>query len=209
MQLTYSHSFWILCLLLLPLTGCLKKSKQDLNHRKKHSISRSKKIEAPEESSVEAFSLDGDLEDFALSHNSEHANQPGENNNSLFRWEDPTVEDSKEQFKTLYFAFDSNKLNKDDEPDMHHNIKYAKRMIKKGKTVVIEGHSCHSAGSATYNLALSEKRAQHVAQQCKDAGCKTKYIKVVGRGQEMPLRKGGSRKEQWPNRRVEMFAIDL
>ena len=81
-------------------------------------------------------------------------------------------------------------------------------MIKQGKTIVIEGHACHSAGSAIYNLALSEKRARHVAQKFAEAGIDSCNIKIAPRGQEMPIVKEGNRKQQAPNRRVEIFAID-
>ena len=81
-------------------------------------------------------------------------------------------------------------------------------MIKKGKNIVVEGHACHSAGSAIYNLALSEKRARYAAKKMTNSGTDSKYIKIAPRGHEMPIIKDGNREAQTVNRRVEIFAID-
>ena len=80
--------------------------------------------------------------------------------------------------------------------------------------MVIEGHSCHSAGSAVYNLALSEKRAKALADRLVAGGVPSQNIKVVGRGQEVPaVVEGkavtGDRKEQAPNRRDEVRVIHV
>ncbi len=79
-------------------------------------------------------------------------------------------------------------------------------MIKQGKTIVIEGHSCNSAGSRTYNLALSEKRARAVAAEFEKAGIEKNKIKIAPRGTE-ELLVDGNKEEQSVNRRVVLFAI--
>ena len=77
--------------------------------------------------------------------------------------------------------------------------------LKTGKKVVVEGHACNSAGSAKYNMMLSEKRAKKVAAWLKENGFSIKRLHIVGRGCEMPIVSSGSREEQAPNRRVEMY----
>jgi len=64
---------------------------------------------------------------------------------------------------------------------------------KKGvkATVIIEGHACHSAGSAIYNLALSENAAKVLADRLVDAGISRGQIKIVGRGNQFPAIKDG------------------
>jgi outer membrane protein OmpA-like peptidoglycan-associated protein len=111
-------------------------------------------------------------------------------------------------FKTIYFQFDKYNVNKDQELVLESDAKEAVKVAKdEDKTVVVEGHSCHSAGSKTYNLILSEHRAQEVAKRLEEAGVPQDHIKAVGRGTEMPAVMGGSREEQAPNRRVEIFPL--
>lgn len=129
-------------------------------------------------------------------------------NKNLFSWENIAAEDSKNDFKKLFFEFDRHVLEPSQLKNLKLDIKEAKKMIKNGKTIVIEGHACHSEGSAAYNLALSEKRARYVASEFAKAGIDPKIIKIAPRGQEMPIVKNGNRKQQAPNRRAEIFAID-
>ena len=114
-------------------------------------------------------------------------------------WEDETPEDD---FKTIYFDFDGRGIRPDQQDALEYNVKKAKKMSK-DKKIVIEGHACHSAGSRTYNLAISDDRAKCIKDEFGDAGIE---IVSIGRGSEMPTVKGGERAEQWPNRRVEVYA---
>lgn len=112
------------------------------------------------------------------------------------------------QFKPVYFDFDKFEIRNDQEPQVETDVEQAMRLAKADqKEVVIEGHACHSAGSKAYNLILSEHRAQTVAKRLEEEGVPTENMKVVGRGTEMPVVLGGSREEQWPNRRVEVFPL--
>ncbi|MBI2352847.1 OmpA family protein [Candidatus Dependentiae bacterium] len=209
----------ILCLSILAVfSGC---KKQTSNQSKKSFFSKIKDKSADQstkemtDDSVNAFDLsNNDMKSFALddhlqptSHNDASINQPKEGNN-LFSWEQLAADESKQEFKRLFFLFDKYSLQPDQLKNLKYDIKQAKKMIEQGKMIVIEGHACHSAGSAAYNLALSEKRARYVAKQFADAGIDSKNIKIAPRGQEMPLKKGGNREEQAVNRRVEIFAID-
>jgi len=163
---------------------------------------------------AEAFDLDDEsMKSFALDdkiaqqNSSDNGSQKTENKN-LFAWENLAAEDNKNQFKILFFEFDRYMLEPNQLKSLKFDIKEAKKAIKEGKTIVIEGHACHSEGSAVYNLALSEKRARYVAAEFAKAGIDPKIIKIAPRGQEMPIVKDGNRKEQAPNRRAEIFAID-
>ena len=134
-------------------------------------------------------------------------------NTPLFKWDDLDAENSKDQFQNLYFDFDKHTVKDSEKPKLKQDIELAKKeqcVIQDGsnKTIIIEGHSCHSAGSAAYNLALSEKRARTVAKELINEGIDKQNLKIAPRGQEMPLIEHGSRAEQWQNRRVELFAID-
>lgn len=126
-----------------------------------------------------------------------------------FAW----IEAEESDIKVVYFDFDKAELKNDQKEVVAQDIKHIKNLIKESEnaglkaTVVVEGHSCHSAGTASYNLALSESRARIIADSLIEAGIAAKNLKVVGRGQEMPVVEG-SREEQAPNRRVELRVIN-
>lgn len=213
----YIHTF--LCLGVL-FTGCIKKKEANQSSKSFFSKANKRKVKKRVSSfdeNLEAFSLDNDtLKDFA--HEQSSSSKPSSSKtsqsvttkkaSSLFRWEDIASDESKEQFKTLYFEFNKYGLARDQIKNLKADIDYAKKMIHQGKTIVIEGHACHSEGSAIYNMTLSEKRAKFVAQKFIDAGIEKASIKIAARGQEMPIVHGGDRKAQAVNRRVEIFAID-
>jgi len=205
-------SFTVLALL---LGGCKKNQnksepkKDSFFSKDQNKFSKNKKSSAAEpfdldDNSMKTFALD----DHLSKHKSAEQGSQTPSESKLFSWEDAAAEESKHLFKTLYFDFDKDVLKPAEHSNLHKNIEQAKKMIKQGKTIVIEGHACHSAGSAIYNLALSEKRARHVAQKFAEAGIDSSNIKIAPRGQEMPVVKDGNKKQQAPNRRVEIFAID-
>lgn len=117
--------------------------------------------------------------------------------------------------QVVYFDFDRYALRKDQENAVQKDIEYVKKELKKiaqngiEPTVVIEGHACHSAGSAVYNLAISEKRAKTVADRFSTEGIS---VKTVGRGAEVPAvingkKVTGNREQQAKNRRAEIKVI--
>lgn len=209
----YIHIF--LCLLIIT-TGCAKKKSTNQSNEKsinkKHQTKNQKKSTFDE--NLEAFALDDDsLHNFAhdKNKNSEHKkelNQSSTKSNSIFQWENIEADQSKNDFKIIYFEFDKYNITKDEEENLKADIKYAKKMIDLGKVIIIEGHACDSAGSAIYNMTLSEKRANFIATKFIDANINRSDIKIVARGQEMPLVKGGNKKQQSANRRVVIYALD-
>ncbi|MBN1549227.1 OmpA family protein [Candidatus Babeliales bacterium] len=118
------------------------------------------------------------------------------------------VEQSVEKgFKPIYFDFDRYKVRADQEDSVGLNLQEAKKVANLGGTVVVEGHACHAAGSKTYNLLISEQRAQEIAYRLESGGVSGERMRVVGRGTEMPVVLGGDRNVQSPNRRVELFSL--
>ena len=125
------------------------------------------------------------------------------------------IADKEETFEKCHFKFDRYSVEASEEEKIEENIKLAKKVIDEGgePTIVIEGHSCHSAGSMTYNLVLSEKRAKVIADRFVAAGVPAENIKIVPRGQECPEKDEfghevtGSRDAQWPNRRGEVRVV--
>ena len=133
-----------------------------------------------------------------------------------FAWVEEAGRNSTD-FRVVYFDFDSNSLRADQESPVGYNINHLRDLYLNAErdgrthdfTIIVEGHSCHSAGSKVYNLALSEQRAKSLCDRLVAAGIPRKCIKIVGRGQEVPaIKEGkmvtGNRQEQWPNRRTEI-----
>lgn len=209
-----SKKFLLLSIILVTFLGGCKKNQKKIDNSDKF-LTTSKKVKRGQKNqSADAFDLDQDsmksfaLDDSISKHQGSSKAAQSSSENPMFSWENLNAEESKHQFKTLHFDFDKDDLAPSQHAALKYDIAEAKKMIKKGKLIVIEGHACHSAGSAIYNLALSERRARYVAQKFAEEGIDASHIKIAPRGQEMPVRKGGTRAEQWVNRRVEIYAID-
>ena len=223
----------LFCASLLFLTGCgSKKSKHktDIDFFKNTKNNNtpvkqsSRKTKQALQENLDAFALEKDnvsantfslnekdLNTFAFD-NSSQQNNAKEDQAALFKWNNINAEESKKDFNTLYFAFDKYDLNNSEKAKLNKDIEVAKKeqsTIQNGnKKIIIEGHACHSAGSAAYNLALSEKRARNVATEFIQQGIDKNNIKIAARGQEMPVVHGGGKAAQAPNRLAEMFVID-
>ena len=136
-----------------------------------------------------------------------------------FAWIEVEEKDTDKALKVIYFDFDHYNVKSNEEEKLVYNIDTLKKIIaeeeKAGNdaTVVIEGHACHAAGSAVYNMALSERRAKILADRMVTAGIPRNKIKIVGRGKEFPaIADGkpvtGDRHQQWLNRRDEITVIN-
>lgn len=118
-------------------------------------------------------------------------------------------ERTRNGFKVSYFGFDQHAVSSSEKGKIKENAAKIKQLVQENKdiTVVVEGHACASAGSAAYNLALSEKRAKSYGDILQANGVPANRIKRVGRGNEMLVVKTGGRDEQWINRRVELYPV--
>ncbi len=90
------------------------------------------------------------------------------------------------EFQRVHFGFNENDIKKDQKPVVETDCKLAKKAIEKGKTVTVQGHTCQM-GSASYNLALSQRRAEAVKKEMVAQGLPREQIKTIGLGYEMPL----------------------
>jgi peptidoglycan-associated lipoprotein len=71
--------------------------------------------------------------------------------------------------------------------------------------LVVEGH-CDERGTAEYNLALGQKRADEAAKYLADLGIAKERIKTISYGKEMPLDKGHN-EDAWAKNRRDHFVI--
>ena len=216
-------------LLIISLSGCGggKADKKQKPRTSKNELATKVDIPTADEG-IRSF-FDEDIGEFTLVDDElEKKNSPGSLNYSIdsienpdkddFSWASEDDDEKKENFKVVYFDFNRDTVRQDQEAIVEQNITLAKNMLKEGEqfgtkpTVIIEGHACHSAGSAIYNLALSEKRAKVLADRFCAAGIPRECIKIVGRGKEVPAiingkTVSGDRNQQWPNRRDEIRLI--
>ena len=103
----------------------------------------------------------------------------------------------------IYFDFDKFSL-KDEARTI---LKQHAEWLNKNKDVMItvEGH-CDERGTAEYNLALGERRANAAAKFLIDLGVDEKRIKTISYGEEMPLDPGHSEAAWAKNRRAHFAA---
>lgn len=159
--------------------------------------------------------FDEDAGEFAYVNDGSH--QSDTDFADLSQWNEMNVQ---ENFKAVYFDFDKDGIRRDQEDTIAYDVARIKQTLKEHDargtqmpmTVVIEGHSCHSAGTAAYNMSLSERRAKRLKERLIAEGVPAETIKIVGFGQEVPAIVNGrpvdgDRDAQWPNRRDEIRVI--
>lgn len=207
----------VVLLSLLALTpACRKKKSKPVKFHNKSEVFTEVDIPVAGDNSIRSF-FDDEVGEFALADDTKDKNIPAPGAPAAqddFSWVQETTGNSRDQFKIVYFKFDDYALHADQEAILAYDIEQVKKTIAEREgdahpTVVIDGHSCHSAGSHVYNLALSEKRAKVLADRFIAAGVPSDCIKIVGRGMEVPAMVDGrpvdgDREQQWPNRRDEI-----
>ncbi|MFH0898799.1 MAG: OmpA family protein [bacterium] len=90
------------------------------------------------------------------------------------------------EFERVNFDFNKNIIKKSQVEKVEKNVQEAKKAVDQGKTVVVSGHTCQM-GSASYNLALSLKRADAVKKEMVRNGVPQERVKTLGKGYETPL----------------------
>lgn len=211
--------------LLLLLPGCGKKEKTI--EEKKVALSTQKEIPVFKEE-IEEFIDDDNIQEFAFVDDEKNiqdqneakplamAEEEEDNFTDDVSWQEEeatsaTTEETKNaySFKTVYFDLNKNSIRKDQNEVVLTDIETAKKAITEGKKVVIGGHCCQ-LGSPSYNLSLSERRANTLKKEMVKSGVPAENIKAIGYGQEMPVvwsdnsDKKTLVKELAPNRRAEI-----
>jgi len=104
--------------------------------------------------------------------------------------------------RAVYFAYDSDALDDTARSTMTTN---AEVMRKYGTWIVtIEGH-CDERGTAEYNLALGDRRAQVVRNYMVSLGVAADRLKTVSYGSEFPFAPGHDEKSWQQNRRAHFM----
>lgn len=103
---------------------------------------------------------------------------------------------------TVHFAFDSSVVNPSERPKLDDMAAYMRE--NPGQTITIEGH-CDERGTAEYNRALGERRAQACREYLTGAGVDGNKLQTISYGKEKPADVGHGEEAWAKNRRAEFI----
>jgi peptidoglycan-associated lipoprotein len=107
------------------------------------------------------------------------------------------------QFAAVYFDYDSAKVR----PGEVSKIEAVAAQLKGGTSkLVVEGH-CDERGTAEYNRALGERRAQAVREELIRLGVSADRISTVSYGKDRPTDMGHDESAWSKNRRCEFVVV--
>ncbi len=216
---------------LLVVSGCGKKKESAIDSTANKKISALHKNEVPLFPSEKEELVDNsyDVGDFAfddaefqpvevsLAENASNKSVPARENDIFV--DEILVADAQDdavdgiEFKRVQFDFNKNSIRNDQKLVVREDIDLAKQAVAQGKEVVVQGHTCQM-GSAGYNLALSQRRAEAVKKEMVKNGIPGEAVKTVGFGYESPLvwsektDRNEKIKELAINRRAEVVALN-
>jgi peptidoglycan-associated lipoprotein len=117
---------------------------------------------------------------------------------------EPFTEEATSELKTIHFKFDSVAFSPDALKILEENLTWIRS--HPDESVVISGH-CDERGTAEYNLALGDKRAQKVANYLKQSNIDDKRLEIVTYGSERPISFRHDAEGHRLNRRVEFSIV--
>ena len=106
-------------------------------------------------------------------------------------------------FQPVFFDFDSYSLRDDARTALDRNAKLLRD--NEAIQVTVEGH-CDERGTAEYNQALGERRAQAARDYLVAAGIAATRLSVVSYGKERPF-SAGQDEASWQQNRRAHFAV--
>jgi peptidoglycan-associated lipoprotein len=123
---------------------------------------------------------------------------------SEWREEAPSEDSMRESrpltdLQTIYFDFDRSDIRPDARDALRSN---ADAIKKSAGAVTIEGHT-DERGSAEYNLALGERRANAAKRYLVDLGVASSQLNTVSFGEDRPAVQGHDESAWRYNRRAE------
>ncbi len=101
--------------------------------------------------------------------------------------------------KAVFFELDSAELTRDGQKALDENAALLKRYAT--WTVTVEGH-CDERGTAEYNLALGERRANAARAYLVSLGIPADRLRIVSYGKEFPFDPGHDETAFAKNRRA-------
>jgi len=110
---------------------------------------------------------------------------------------------TKSPVNDINFDFDSSSIRPDAREILKSNADYF--LKNKTRSIIIEGH-CDERGTAEYNMALGQKRAQETKKYLVNLGARESTLKTVSYGEERPL-DPASNEEAWTKNRRAHFVV--
>ena len=106
--------------------------------------------------------------------------------------------------KDIHFDFDKYEVRRGDEEILKENAAWLKKNSK--TKIQVEGH-CDERGTSDYNLALGERRANHIKQYLVSLGIASDRISTISFGEERPLDPGHNEEAWAKNRRAHIVVL--
>lgn len=103
-----------------------------------------------------------------------------------------------------YFATDSATIKPSAEYDIRQAAGRIKRNLLTISSITVEGNT-DNVGDASYNVRLSERRAQAVANELVRNGVYSRIISVRGNGEAKPIASNSTQLGRAKNRRVDII----
>ena len=110
---------------------------------------------------------------------------------------------AKSPVSDINFDFDSSSIRPDAREILKVNADYL--LNHRVSSIVVEGH-CDERGTAEYNMALGQRRAQETKNYLVNLGINESIIKTISYGKERPL-DPASTEEAWAKNRRAHFVV--
>jgi peptidoglycan-associated lipoprotein len=111
---------------------------------------------------------------------------------------------TKSPVSDINFDYDSSSINANAREILKASANYF--MKNRVSSIIIEGH-CDERGTAEYNMALGERRAQEAKKYLVNLGIKESLMKTVSFGEENPLNPD-SNEDAWAANRRAHFVVN-
>jgi peptidoglycan-associated lipoprotein len=109
--------------------------------------------------------------------------------------------------KPVFFQYDSSELGDEAKLTLDGNIRWLVRAENKSLEIVLEGHT-DERGTAEYNLALGDKRAQMVRAYMVEHGVEPSRLTTFSFGEEHPFDTRPTDEAYALNRRVHFVLLE-
>ena len=116
-----------------------------------------------------------------------------------------TTATTEDAVKDIYFDFDKANISPDAREILKANADYI--LKNSNATVVIEGN-CDERGTAEYNMALGQRRAQEAKKYLVNLGVKNSKMKTISYGKERPFDPGHD-EQAWAKNRRDHFVVTI
>ncbi|MEN6376207.1 MAG: peptidoglycan-associated lipoprotein Pal [Smithella sp.] len=107
--------------------------------------------------------------------------------------------------KDIYFDFDKSNIRPDAREVLKTNADWF--LKNSNVSIIIEGH-CDERGTAEYNMALGQRRADEAKKYLVNLGVNGSTLKTISYGKERPIDPGHD-EEAWAKNRRDHFVVKI